>query len=276
MRLRQVALVASDLEVTTGRLAKLLGIDYGYHDPGIIKFGLDNWVAAIGDTFLEVVSPVQENTTAGRYLERRGGDGGYMVILQVPDLDAARARIEKVGARIVWSAQGTGDSGETTEGAHVHPRDCGGAILSVDEAKPTEAWAWAGPGWQDHDSSFLSQICGVELQSSDAAAMAVRWGELLGAGISEGLTPDGRPAWMIDLDAGVQGSAGGASKRGVIRFVKDGNGRGDGVSAFDVALLSAQALEAVVEDLGAKLVRGEGGDAWVDEAGVRVFYRELS
>ncbi len=276
MRLRQVALVAEDLEATTGRLAKLLGIDYGYHDPGIIKFGLDNWVAAIGDTFLEVVSPVQENTTAGRYLERRGGDGGYMVILQVPDLDAARSRIEKVGARIVWNAKGAGSSGETTEGLHVHPRDCGGAILSVDEARPTDAWTWAGPGWQDHDSSFLSQICGVELQSSDRAAMAARWSELLGAPAAEGQTPDDRAAWYIDLDASVPGAGARGKKRGVIRFVDDENGRGDGVAAFDVVGRSRELLEAAVGDLGTSLVRGKAGNSWVDEAGIRVFFRDVA
>ena len=78
MRLRQIALVAEDLGSVTDGLGQLLGIDYSYHDPGIIQFGLDNWVAAIGDTFLEVISPVKENTTAGRYLKRRGGDGGYI------------------------------------------------------------------------------------------------------------------------------------------------------------------------------------------------------
>ena len=277
MRLRQVALVAKDLDLTTGRLGRLLGIDYGYHDPGIITFGLENWVAAIGDTFLEVVAPVQEGTTAGRLLERRNGDGGYMVILQVPNLEAAKSRVESGGARIVWNARGDGEAGESTEGLHIHPRDCGGAILSIDESRPPEAWVWAGPEWQQHDSSFLSQISGVEIQSADPATMASRWSELLGAGVSEGHAPDARPAWLIDLDSArdteTGDSAANREKRGVIRFVKDENGRGDGVSAFDVEVRSTEALATAVNLLGARLERGEGDCAWVDEAGVRVFFQ---
>ena len=268
MRLRQVALVAKDLEATTQRLGRLLGIDYGYDDPGVGRFGLGNWVAAIGDTFLEVVAPIEERTTAGRQLERRGGDGGYMVILQAPNLGAAKTRIEQGGARIVWNARGEGNDGESTEGLHIHPRDCGGAILSIDESKPPSAWVWAGPEWQQHDSSFLSQISGVEIQSSDPTAMAQRWSELIGTAVSEGQAPDARRAWLIDFDADNSDS----SKRGLIRFVNDENGRGDGVSAFDVEVRSTEGLAAAVNQLGSSLERGEDDAAWVDEAGVRVFF----
>ena len=37
----------------------------------------------IRTNFLEIVAPVKNNTAAGRYLDRRKGDGGYMVICQV-------------------------------------------------------------------------------------------------------------------------------------------------------------------------------------------------
>jgi hypothetical protein len=46
------------------------------------RFGLTNAVFAVGDTFVEVVAPTQPDTTAGRYLKRRGGDGGYMAIFR--------------------------------------------------------------------------------------------------------------------------------------------------------------------------------------------------
>src|SRR2546423_1234751 len=126
MRLRQVALVAHDLEPVVKELSDVLGVGVCYRDPGVGLFGLHNALFTIGDTFLEVVSPVRDGTTAGRYLERRGGDSGYMVILQSDDLDADRARVTQLGVRVVWQADRP-----NIRGTHLHPADVGGAILSL-------------------------------------------------------------------------------------------------------------------------------------------------
>src|SRR3954451_23570004 len=103
MRLRQVALVAADLDAVVGSLCTALGVDVTYRDPGVGEFGLHNALLTFGDTFLEVVSPTRDGTTAGRYLTRRGGDGGYMVILQCDDLERERERVAGLGVRTVWS-----------------------------------------------------------------------------------------------------------------------------------------------------------------------------
>src|SRR5205814_906057 len=83
---------------------------------------LHNAVMPVGQTFLEVVSPVREGTTAGRLLDRRGGDGGYMVILQTADLRADRTRLAALGVRIVWQVEL-----DDIATVHLHPRDLGGA-----------------------------------------------------------------------------------------------------------------------------------------------------
>src|ERR1700759_4624905 len=104
MRLRQIALVGQDLAAAEADIRAILGLDYAYNDPGVGKFGLKNAVFPVGETFLEVVSPKQAGTTAGRLLEKRGGDGGYMVILQVRDIETARAGIAAAKARVVEQA----------------------------------------------------------------------------------------------------------------------------------------------------------------------------
>jgi len=81
------------------------------------QFGLTNAVFAV-DTFVEVVAPARPDTTAGRYLERRGGDGRYMAIFQVPDLAPARRRLASLGVRVVWTAD-LPDIAAT----HLHPKD---------------------------------------------------------------------------------------------------------------------------------------------------------
>ena len=101
IRMRQICLVARRLEPVVEQLQSVLELPVCHRDPGVGKYGLENALFPVGDGFLEVVAPVREGTTAGRYLERRGGDGGYMVILQCDDLDAARERVKSEGVRIV-------------------------------------------------------------------------------------------------------------------------------------------------------------------------------
>jgi hypothetical protein len=75
VRLRQVVLVARDLERVVATLRARLGLGEPFRDPAVGSFGLENAVMALGDTFVEVVSPVKPDTAARRHLERRGGDG---------------------------------------------------------------------------------------------------------------------------------------------------------------------------------------------------------
>src|SRR5580704_17082415 len=124
MRLRQIALVARNLAATRADISAVLGIDYAFDDPGLAKYGLRNAVFPIGDTFLEVVSPKESGTTAGRLLEKRGGVGGYMVIVQVDDLEQALRMVKDASARIVDQIDQNGAAF-----THIHTKDIGGAIL---------------------------------------------------------------------------------------------------------------------------------------------------
>ncbi len=175
MRVRQIAVVANDRDKVVDEFCHVLGIEVAFEDPGISAFGLHNAVMPVGETFLEVVSPIREGTTAGRHLERHGGDTGYMVIVQTPSLDRDRKRMEELGVRIVWEG-----AEEHTSTIHLHPRDVGGAILSLDQSVPWETWDWAGPNWRDAvRTDSVSAIVGVEVGANDPDAMASRWGEIV-------------------------------------------------------------------------------------------------
>src|SRR5262245_63947672 len=143
MHIRQVVLVAHDLEPVFEHICAVFDLEVGFRDPGVAESGLRNAVIPVGTTFLEVVSPVREDATAARFLRRRGGDGGYMVILQTADLDADRRRLSALGVRLVW--QVTLDDIATV---HLHPRDVGGAIVSIDQPRPAASWRWGGPEWR--------------------------------------------------------------------------------------------------------------------------------
>ena len=215
-RLRQVALVAHDCGLVAGQLGQALGLGEPFHDPGVGQFGLTNAVFAVGDTFLEVVAPVQPDTTAGRYLERRGGDGGYMAIFQVPDLAEARRRLAGLGVRVVW----TTDLPDMA-GTHLHPRDVPGAIVSLDWAAPPESWRWAGPSWTGRAPGHgPGGVTGLTIEVEDPPAAARRWAAVLGLPAGGG----GHAAVVELTGSGQQ-----------LRFVPARAGHGEGITAVTIA-----------------------------------------
>ncbi len=174
IRLRQVALVAHDLDDVVGQLCEQLSLTVCFRDPGVGAFGLHNALMMIGDQFLEVVSPTREGTTAGRLLDKRKGDGGYMAIYEVDDLDERERHLVEHGVRVVWR----GDF-PAIRGRHLHPADVGGAIVSIDQPIPNGSWLWGGPDWVAHqDTSIVNAIAGVTISAVDPTAMQARWTQL--------------------------------------------------------------------------------------------------
>ena len=251
MRIRQLALVARDLTPAVPHLKTVFGLGDGFEDPGVGSFGLVNTVLPVGDTFLEVVSPKQEGTTAGRLLERRAGDGGYMVIIQVDGDDLSltreRDRMKDLGVRIVFD-----HALENIATLHLHPRDVGAAILSLDLACPSESWLWAGPDWESRTrSNLVHGIVGAALQSKDPQATAARWAQILDRPLES--SREGDPA--ISLDAG-----------STLRFLPDRDGRGDGLSEIDLA---TKVPEQVLENARAQGLPVDSARRSIDLGGVR-------
>ena len=210
MDLRQLVMVSSLRDPIVDSLCNLFDIKVSFNDPGVGHFGLENAVLPVGTDFLEVVSPVEENTTAGRYLDRRNGDGGYMVIIQVDDFSEVQKTIKENNVTVVWES----DHPEA-RAIHLHPKEMGGAILSLDWMNPKESWKWAGPNWNEFvNTSTIKRFVGVEIQSEDPENMMNKWQSVLKVPSQKISNHE------ITLD------------KTWIRFVEDQDGRGPGVSAF--------------------------------------------
>jgi hypothetical protein len=193
VRLRQAVLVARELEPVASLLREALGLDEPFRDPGVGEFGLANVVFAIGDCFLEVVSPTVAGTAAGRQLERAAGDGGYMALFDLEDLARARARAAGLGVRIVWQLDLPDISG-----THLHPADVPGAIVSLDRSDPYGTWRWGGPEWTGRTGRGApGRLEGITVAVRNPAAAAARWGEVLG------VIPAGGEAPLLELDSGL-------------------------------------------------------------------------
>lgn len=230
LRLRQIALVARDLELAERSLTAAFDTQVCYRDPGVAKYGLHNALWALGGTFLEVVAPTQDGTAAGRYLDRRKGDGGYMLILDCDDLDARRAHLTSRSVRLVEDLK-VGNETLAAEALHLHPRDTGGCLLSIDRHGPDTglmgSYRWAGADWHGKARRDVS-INGATMQCNDAAETATRWGDLLNR--APHATPDGGFEFALD--------------NARIRFAPLADDRGEGLTRVSLACVNRSTVLA--------------------------------
>jgi hypothetical protein len=228
MRLRQVALLAHKVQPIVDQLDAVFGLKVAFVDPAVEIFGLKNAVLPCGGEFVEVLEPFRDDASGARYLARRGGDAGYMVILQDADSYAHRDRLAADGVRVV----ARNPEGSRYRFTHFHPADSAGVLLSIDSlegdagwTEPMSDWLAAGIGWREHPSTHALGISAVTIQSRDPLAACERWCFLLG-----------RHASMIGGDR-LQISL----ERGAIRFVGPVDDDGTGVVGLDIQVKDGHA-----------------------------------
>ena len=180
LRMRQICLAAPALRPAVEDITAVLGTEVCYRDPGVAKYGLENALFALGPDVLEVVAPTQEGTAVGRFLERTGGRGGYMAILDCDDPERRQAHAAAMGVRTTHLIQHDG-----YYGAQLHPRDCRGAMVEFNRTEGGEDLAGpyhpAGPDWPAvvARSAGAPTLLVTEMDSPDPAGLAAHWGKLM-------------------------------------------------------------------------------------------------
>ncbi|MGD2139277.1 MAG: VOC family protein [Burkholderiales bacterium] len=229
IHLRQVALVASELASAITDLSAIFGIEACHVDPALATWGLENTLLPVGHNFIELVAPTRDDTAAGRYLHRRGGDGGYMVICQTETLqsqDACRQRAAALGVRVAFEST----EREGFSIMQLHPRDLEAAFFEIDwdiEADFNRRWEPAGgTGWEKHvHTQRVRDIAGVELQCEDPPALAGKWARIAGVTVA---MEQGHPVVVLN--------------NATLRFVPVRDERGPGLSGIDILTSDREAI----------------------------------
>lgn len=255
IQLRQICLVAEKLAPAVADLTEILGIKACYIDPEVAEFGLENTLMPIGRNFLEVVAPVTLNTAAERYLKRRQGDGGYMVITQADTIENQRAMRQRAidnEVRVAYESE--------RDGWHLcqlHPGDLKAAFLEV-EYDPFEDFQghWmpaGGSGWEGCvQQDLIVDYLGVELQGEQPDALASLWASIVGSAVSD---RDGVP--VVPLN------------NAYLRFVPIEDQRGPGLGGLDVAVNAREAVLAKAQARGCYV-----SDHRVDICGTRFYLHD--
>lgn len=233
IRLRQICLVAHELDPVVAQFKDVFDLEVCFVDPAVGEFGLTNSLLPIGNQFLEIVVPIKEGTAGGRYLDRRGGDGGYMVITQCADMAERDARIAELDVPIAYKM----DYGDF-KGIQLHPKYTGGAFFEIDWNEggedPDGPWHPAGPDWQhSRRTEVVSAITAAELQSPDPIPLAERWSTIAGLDLKDG-------AFGPEMHF----------TNAAVRFVEAKDGRGEGLGGLDIKAVDAARAIGRAKELG--------------------------
>jgi hypothetical protein len=185
MRLRQICLVAPQIEPVISDIAGIMGLDVCYRDGNVAKYGLENALLPVDTILLEVVAPFQPGTAAGRFIEKTGGRGGYMAIFCCDDPDERGKHANAMGVRtanVITHAP--------YHGVQLHPRDCRAAFIEFNHTDGSDdilgTYPPAGPDWQKSIRKDVTQaLIGVEMQSPEPLALAEHWGKIIGVAASK-------------------------------------------------------------------------------------------
>ena len=185
LRLRQICLVAPQLESVIADISDIMGLNVCYRDGNVAKYGLENALLPVDTILLEVVAPVRPGTAAGRFLDKTGGRGGYMAIFGCDDPDARGREAEKIGVRVANVIDHA-----PYRGVQLHPRDCRAAFIEFNHTDGSDdilgPYPPAGPDWQQSIAKDVTQaLIGVEMTSPQPQALAEHWGRILGIAVTE-------------------------------------------------------------------------------------------
>lgn len=280
VRLRQIALVSANLACARHELTTILGVPVIYEDPAVGQWGLENILVPLGGDTVEVVAPTRPGTTAGRLLDKRGGDGGYMIIMQTDDAVARRRQIEASGrSTVIFShpfshtyASWKGVAKDEGHCIQYHPKGFPGGVMpeldshaacAMNPRPLLDRFSPWHPCGADYDryvrdmkrTSHLHLIgCNLQLagQGADVAARAAtQWSDAFGMPVSRG-------GELVFTNARLGFS--------------HGQGRAEGLSSITVAVDGAVQMREILDRARAagKTVHDDNGAGdWFEMVGVR-------
>ncbi|MEN9643591.1 MAG: hypothetical protein RL238_260 [Actinomycetota bacterium] len=222
--LRQVVIATTDPDTVAGELRSRLGLGRGFGDPELAAFGIADDTMAVGaHTYVEVVSPTTPDHPIAKWLARRDGSAGYLLSVQVSDIDACLERCAAAGVRdtVRHVVQGWNV-------AQLHPGDMGGCSVELDGLHERGRWFWDILDVDRPASSRVDDVVAVEMVAADPDALLARWATVFG----------------LDADTATSSlSLGGR----VVRFVHDAERAG-------IAAVDLHAIDRA--DAGAEFVAG--------------------
>ena len=127
MKLNHIAILVEDIEDALPFWRDALGLELTRIDEVEAESARVAFLPA-GESKIELVQPTYPDTGLGRFLQKRGG-GMHHICLEVPDIEAAMARLEEYGVELINESPRQRDTG--TLYAFIHPKSTGGVLVEL-------------------------------------------------------------------------------------------------------------------------------------------------
>jgi methylmalonyl-CoA/ethylmalonyl-CoA epimerase len=125
--INHIALVVSDIDEAQTFWVRALGLPLERVQE-IEEEAVKVAFLSAGDSEIELVQPTTEESGVARYMRRRG-PGMHHLCLEVPDLEAALARLRTEGMELINETPRLSSSGR--QYAFIHPRSTNGVLVEL-------------------------------------------------------------------------------------------------------------------------------------------------
>ena len=126
-KIEHVALAVSDLEASVAHYRDVWGLPESHREV-VEDQGVEEVMLPLGDSFLQLISPVDDDTTVARFLERRG-EGLHHIAYEVEDLAATLERLRANNVPLIDQRPRRGGRGHLV--AFVHPKGNHGVLVEL-------------------------------------------------------------------------------------------------------------------------------------------------
>ena len=124
-----VAIVVSDLDAAIEEFRQQYQAEPISRET-VDEQGVEEAMIAIGGSHIQLLQPLDDDSTVGQFLARRG-EGMHHVAFAVPDIDLAIAHLRDTGARMIDETPRIGGRGNRI--AFAHPAAFAGTLIELVE-----------------------------------------------------------------------------------------------------------------------------------------------
>jgi methylmalonyl-CoA epimerase len=122
-----VGVAVEDLDAAIALYAEQLGMEL-VHRETVTEQGVEAVLLDVGDSHVELLSPLGPDTSVGKFLARRG-PGLHHVAYRVADVSETLGQLRSAGIRLIDEEPRTGIRGSRV--AFVHPASTGGVLTEI-------------------------------------------------------------------------------------------------------------------------------------------------